>query len=158
MVARDAVNTSARSGTATVTAGAGCSTVCGIASVATETDIPWGLVTLPDGSILYSRRDVQEVVRLDPATGAKTKVGTVPGAAGTDGEGGLMGLEIASTFSSVRRAGQVLSKDDILAGVWDFDVEGDPNIVEVYIHRLRNWSRTCSATRCGTPCLPSPFR
>lgn len=36
-----------------------------------------------------------------------------------------------------RRAGQVLSKTEILAGVWDFDFEGDPNIVEVYIGRLR---------------------
>ena len=37
----------------------------------------------------------------------------------------------------VRRAGQVLSKQQILAGVWDYDFEGDPNIVEVYIRRLR---------------------
>jgi DNA-binding response OmpR family regulator len=37
----------------------------------------------------------------------------------------------------VRRAGTVLSKSDILAGVWDDDFDGDPNIVEVYIHRLR---------------------
>jgi len=37
----------------------------------------------------------------------------------------------------VRRAGQVLSKDEILAGVWDYDFEGDPNIVEVYVRRLR---------------------
>ena len=37
----------------------------------------------------------------------------------------------------VRRAGQVLSKHQILAGVWDYDFDGDPNIVEVYIRRLR---------------------
>ena len=37
----------------------------------------------------------------------------------------------------VRRCGQVLSKDEILAGVWDFDFDGDPNIVEVYVGRLR---------------------
>jgi DNA-binding response OmpR family regulator len=37
----------------------------------------------------------------------------------------------------VRRAGQVQSKLDILAGVWDSDFEGDPNIVEVYVRRLR---------------------
>lgn len=36
-----------------------------------------------------------------------------------------------------RRAGQVLSKDQILRGVWPFDFEGDPNIVEVYVRRLR---------------------
>lgn len=37
----------------------------------------------------------------------------------------------------VRHAGQVLSKSEILAGVWSYDFEGDPNIVEVYIRRLR---------------------
>ena len=37
----------------------------------------------------------------------------------------------------VRRCGQVLSKDEILSGVWDYDFEGDPNIVEVYVGRLR---------------------
>jgi two-component system, OmpR family, response regulator len=37
----------------------------------------------------------------------------------------------------VRRAGQVLSKTEILAIVWDSDFSGDPNIVEVYVRRLR---------------------
>jgi two-component system, OmpR family, response regulator len=32
---------------------------------------------------------------------------------------------------------EVLSKADILAHVWDFDFDGDPNIVEVYVRRLR---------------------
>jgi DNA-binding response OmpR family regulator len=37
----------------------------------------------------------------------------------------------------IRRAGQVLSKAEILDGVWEYEFEGDPNIVEVYIRRLR---------------------
>jgi len=37
----------------------------------------------------------------------------------------------------VRRAGEVQSKEAILAGVWDDDFDGDPNIVEVYVRRLR---------------------
>jgi two-component system OmpR family response regulator len=37
----------------------------------------------------------------------------------------------------MRRAGEVLSKAEILDGVWEFDFDGDPNIVEVYIRRLR---------------------
>ncbi len=37
----------------------------------------------------------------------------------------------------VRHAGQVLSKTEILDGVWEYGFEGDPNIVEVYIRRLR---------------------
>jgi two-component system, OmpR family, response regulator len=37
----------------------------------------------------------------------------------------------------VRRSGQVLSKQAILDGVWDIGFDGDPNIVEVYVRRLR---------------------
>lgn len=37
----------------------------------------------------------------------------------------------------LRHAGEVVSKSVILEHVWDFAFEGDPNIVEVYIHQLR---------------------
>ncbi|GAA5060476.1 response regulator transcription factor [Nocardia callitridis] len=35
------------------------------------------------------------------------------------------------------RAGEVVSKSDIIEHVWDFAYDGDPNIVEVYISTLR---------------------
>ncbi len=52
-----------------------------------------------------------------------------------------------------------MSKADILGNVWDFDFDGDPNIVEVYIRHLRNkvdWplrraGRDRDAARCGLP-------
>ncbi|MCX4917105.1 response regulator transcription factor [Streptomyces sp. NPDC060011] len=37
----------------------------------------------------------------------------------------------------VLRAGEVVSKADILEHVWDFAYDGDPNIVEVYVSALR---------------------
>ncbi len=37
----------------------------------------------------------------------------------------------------MRRPGQVLSKTQIVEGVWDYGFDGDLNIVEVYIRRLR---------------------
>ena len=37
----------------------------------------------------------------------------------------------------MRHPGEVLSKATILEHVWDFAFEGDPNIVEVYVHQLR---------------------
>jgi two-component system OmpR family response regulator len=37
----------------------------------------------------------------------------------------------------LRRRGDVVSKTDILGHVWDFAFDGDPNIVEVYVHQLR---------------------
>ena len=36
-----------------------------------------------------------------------------------------------------RRADRVVAKAEVLAGVWAEDFEGDPNIVEVYVRRLR---------------------
>jgi two-component system OmpR family response regulator len=37
----------------------------------------------------------------------------------------------------MRRAGQVVPKRTILDGVWSADFDGDPNIIEVYIARVR---------------------
>jgi two-component system, OmpR family, response regulator len=37
----------------------------------------------------------------------------------------------------LRRAGRVMTKSEILAGVWEDEFDGDPNIVEVYVRRLR---------------------
>jgi glucose/arabinose dehydrogenase len=102
VVARDAqANFSRNSDTVPVTTGASCgSAVCEVTQVGTDKDIPWGLVTLPDGTILYTRRDAHQLARLDPRTGRTTTVGTVPNVQSTDGEGGLMGLEISPTFAA----------------------------------------------------------
>ena len=49
----------------------------------------------------------------------------------------LTGREFAVLEFLARRAGSVAAKFEILEGVWDYDFDGDPNIVEVYIRRLR---------------------
>ncbi|MGQ0467584.1 MAG: PQQ-dependent sugar dehydrogenase [Sporichthyaceae bacterium] len=61
-------------------------------------DAPWGLVALPDGSVLISQRDNAEVVRVGK-DGARETVGKVSGVF-PGGEGGLMGLAIAPDFDS----------------------------------------------------------
>lgn len=38
----------------------------------------------------------------------------------------------------MRQAGLVVAKEQILANVWDQSFDGDPNIVEVYVSRLRS--------------------
>jgi glucose/arabinose dehydrogenase len=84
-----------------VTTGAGCTaTIRAVTQIAADTDVPWGLTQLPDGAVLYSRRDVFDIVRLDPATGVKTSIGRVPGTQGTDGEGGVMAIAVAATFDT----------------------------------------------------------
>jgi DNA-binding response OmpR family regulator len=50
----------------------------------------------------------------------------------------LTARELALLEYLLRRKGDVVSKRDILEHVWDYDFDGDPNIVEVYIRRLRN--------------------
>jgi len=95
VVARDSAgNKSGNSNEVTATTGSGCTTVCDVKQITTDTDIPWGLVTLPDGTILYARRDAHDIIHLNPTTGAKTNLGTVPNTQSTNGEGGLLGLEI----------------------------------------------------------------
>ncbi|MEZ5339949.1 MAG: response regulator transcription factor [Acidimicrobiales bacterium] len=49
----------------------------------------------------------------------------------------LTAREISVLGFLMRRSGSVVTKQDILDNVWDFDFEGDPNIVEVYIRRIR---------------------
>jgi glucose/arabinose dehydrogenase len=75
--------------------------VCTVTQAGTDDDVVWGLVTLPDGTILFNERDAHDIVHLNPKTGAKKSVGTVPNVQSTDGEGGLTGLEINPvSFSS----------------------------------------------------------
>jgi DNA-binding response OmpR family regulator len=45
--------------------------------------------------------------------------------------------EFAVLHALARRAGEVVSKGDLLGQAWDFSYDGDPNIVEVYISALR---------------------
>ncbi len=68
-------------------------------------------------------------LRLDPATRTVQR--------------GDVAVEMTSRETALlefllRRQGHVLSKQTILDNVWNDEFEGDPNIVEVYIRRLRN--------------------
>ncbi len=67
----------------------------------------------------------------------------------------LSARELALLEFLMRRPGVVVNKQQILANVWDYDFEGDPNIVEVYIARLRRkvdkpFDRTDIETLRGT--------
>ena len=50
----------------------------------------------------------------------------------------LTAREMALLEFLLRRKGDVVSKTDIVQHVWDYDFEGDLNIVEVYVRHLRN--------------------
>ncbi len=67
-------------------------------------------------------------LRYDPARRVVTRAGQVIE---------LTSRELALMELFMRRAGVVITKAEILENVWDFAFEGDPNIVEVYVGRLR---------------------
>jgi two-component system OmpR family response regulator len=77
-------------------------------------------------------------LRLDPATRRVWSCGT---------EISLTTREFAVLEFLARRPDQVLSKADIIAHVWDFDFDGDPNIVEVYVRRLRTVHKRFTARK-----------
>jgi len=68
-------------------------------------------------------------LHLDPATRTVSR-----GDASVD----VTAREFAVLEYLMRNRGTVVSKRDVLDNVWDFDFEGDPNIVEVYVRHLRN--------------------
>jgi two-component system, OmpR family, response regulator len=68
-------------------------------------------------------------LRFDPAA-RRTWRGDVP----VD----LTAREMALLEFLLRHKGVVVAKSEIVQHVWDYDFEGDPNIVEVYIGHLRN--------------------
>jgi DNA-binding response OmpR family regulator len=68
-------------------------------------------------------------LRVDPATRRVWRGGT---------EIELTAREFSLLGFLARHRDEVVSKRQILDGVWDADFEGDPNIVEVYVRHLRN--------------------
>lgn len=68
-------------------------------------------------------------IRLDPAARRCWREAT---------EIELTAREMSLLEFLLRRRNEVVSKRVILEHVWDYDFEGDPNIVEVYIRHLRS--------------------
>jgi glucose/arabinose dehydrogenase len=102
--ARDAAgNLSAFSNEITVTPSAGgpagVPNPGAVTTIVSGVDVAWGEVFLPDGSALFSERNTFNIYRLT-AAGQKTLAGRISQAVGTNGEGGLLGLEIGPTFAT----------------------------------------------------------
>ncbi|WP_030623836.1 PQQ-dependent sugar dehydrogenase [Streptomyces sclerotialus] len=68
-------------------------------TLTTGLDSPWGVAVLPGGDLLVASRDTGKIVKVDGESGKKTELGSVPGVA-ADGEGGLLGLAVSSTFGA----------------------------------------------------------
>jgi glucose/arabinose dehydrogenase len=69
-----------------------------VTEVASGLRMPWGLTFLPDGSALVSSRDSGDISHVPPGGGQVSRVGTIPGVAGS-AEGGLLGLAASPDFA-----------------------------------------------------------
>ncbi|HEY2666535.1 MAG TPA: response regulator transcription factor [Actinomycetota bacterium] len=67
-------------------------------------------------------------LRLDPATRSCSRDGV---------DIALTPREFSLLEYLLRRAGEAVRKTELLEHVWDYDFDGDPNIVEVYVGYLR---------------------
>lgn len=70
-----------------------------VSTIASGVDVAWGVVFLPDGSALFSERNTFNIYRLTKS-GTKTLAGKISQAVGTNGEGGLLGLEVSPSFAT----------------------------------------------------------
>lgn len=96
-------------------------------------DIAWSVAVLPDGSALVSERNTGRVHHVPkPGTGGKVSVvGRLP-IFRTEGEGGLLGLAVASDFDSdpVLYAYYTTESDNRIAAVpWRDGRLGDPKVI-----------------------------
>jgi glucose/arabinose dehydrogenase len=66
--------------------------------VATDLDVPTGLVVLPDGSAVVGERETGRLVHVFPDRSPQRELMTVSGV-DTAGDGGLLGLAISPTFA-----------------------------------------------------------
>ncbi|WP_112231595.1 PQQ-dependent sugar dehydrogenase [Lentzea atacamensis] len=72
-----------------------------VKQIAGGVDVAWGLAFLPDGSALVTERESFNILRVTEA-GSKTVIGKIPGAMGTGGEGGALGIEVSPNWASDR--------------------------------------------------------
>ncbi len=74
-----------------------------LGAVARDINVPWGIAFLSNGKALVSSRDRERILRVNPSTGKKKRIGTVPGVmsnGASGGEAGLLGLALSPKFAT----------------------------------------------------------
>jgi DNA-binding response OmpR family regulator len=75
-----------------------------------------------------------------------------------DVEVALSRREFALLEYFARNPGRLLSRQQILAAVWDYDYEGESNVVDVYVRYLRNKLDTVQSPSLFTTVRGSGYR
>jgi glucose/arabinose dehydrogenase len=98
-----AASSAAKSTAPSTAAAKRAAAVTKLGAVARNINVPWGIAFLSNGKALVSSRDRARILRVNPATGKKKRIGTVPGVVSngsSGGEAGLLGLALSPKFAT----------------------------------------------------------
>lgn len=110
-----------------------------VSTIATDIKIPWGVTFLPSGDALVGERDTFTIYRVT-AKGDKHKVGRVPNAQETGGEGGLLGLALSPAYASDKMLyayHTASSGNQVVRMRYDNDQLGEPEVILTGIAKNR---------------------
>lgn len=97
-------------------------------TVATGLTSPWGLASTADGAVLLSERDTGRILRLDPATGEREVLRTLPDVV-PGGEAGLLGLALSPDESALLAYYTVQETSRVVSMPWDGERLGEPEVL-----------------------------
>ncbi|NYD56960.1 glucose/arabinose dehydrogenase [Nocardioides marinisabuli] len=96
--------------------------------VTTGLTSPWGLAATGDGRVLLSERDTGRILLLDPATGQREELRTLPDVV-PGGEAGLLGLALTPDESALLAYYTVEETSRIVSMPWDGQRLGEPEVL-----------------------------
>lgn len=97
-------------------------------TVTTGLTSPWGLSATSEEAVLLSERDTGRILRLDPASGEREELRTLPDVV-PGGEAGLLGLALTPDESALLAYYTVEESSRIVSMPWDGESLGEPEVL-----------------------------
>jgi glucose/arabinose dehydrogenase len=97
-------------------------------TVTTGLTSPWGLSATSEEAVLLSERDTGRILRLDPGSGEREELRTLPDVV-PGGEAGLLGLALTPDESQLLAYYTVEESSRIVSMPWDGESLGEPEVL-----------------------------
>ena len=97
-------------------------------TVTTGLTSPWGLSATSEEAVLLSERDTGRILRLDPGSGEREELRTLPDVV-PGGEAGLLGLALTPDESELLAYYTVEESSRIVSMPWDGESLGEPEVL-----------------------------
>lgn len=97
-------------------------------TVTTGLTSPWGLSATSEEAVLLSERDTGRILRLDPASGEREELRTLPDVV-PGGEAGLLGVALTPDESELLAYYTVEESSRIVSMPWDGESLGEPEVL-----------------------------